>query len=77
MTVEKEEKIRSRNIRAYEMAKEIAENTETYYEAMLFIDQIRNNFETARSRRGPEVLPYPIDKWGQKIEMPDTKASGK
>lgn len=65
---------KEKDLMAYEMAKQIAEFSSSYGEAMSIINRIKGNFEWARERRKPEVPPYPVDNWGIKIEMSGTEA---
>ena len=60
-------------ITAYEIAKQISEATTSYWEAMSLIELIKENFEWAMRRTKPELPPYPVDRFGVKIELPENE----
>lgn len=64
------------DIKAHELAKDIEKSTSSYHEAMTLIDRVKSNFEWARERTKVELPEYPIDRWGQKVNIPETKVPG-
>lgn len=64
------------NVKAHELAKEIEKFTNSYDEAMSLIDRIKENFVWARSRTKISLPEYPVDRWGQKVIMPEADTSG-
>lgn len=73
-TEKREVRKRQRWLKAYEIAKEIAEFSDAYWEAMMIIDYVKENFEWGKKRGKAELLPYPVDNWGKKVEMPGAEA---
>ena len=64
------------DIKAYEMAKEIERFTTSYSEAIRLTDAIKNNFEWARTRTKVQLPEYPVDSWGDKVNLPETEVPG-
>ena len=73
-TEEREARRKQRRLKAYEIAQQIAEFSESYWEAMQVIDHVKENFEWGKTRSKAELLPYPVDNWGNKVEMPGAEA---
>lgn len=64
------------DLKAYELAKTIEEFSGSYIESMRLIERIKSNFEWARERTEVKLPNYPIDKWGQKVNVPETEVPG-
>lgn len=73
-TEKREERKKQRYLKAYDIAQQIAEFSESYWEAMKVIDYVKENFEWGKTRGKAELLPYPVDNWGNKVEMPGAEA---
>ncbi|MDE6661984.1 MAG: hypothetical protein K2K46_01450 [Lachnospiraceae bacterium] len=63
------ERERERRLKAYDIANQISEFSESYWEAMTLINYMKENFEWAKTRGKAELLPYPVDRWGNKIKL--------
>lgn len=68
------ERVKQRLLKAYEIAQEIAEFSESYWEAMHVIEYVKKNFEQSKMKGKAELLPYPVDNWGEKMKMPEAEA---
>lgn len=66
-----------RNIKAHRIANFVCEVAGTYGEALYLLDKANNEVKLSMERKKAEAMPYPIDEWNNKIEMPDMEASGK
>lgn len=73
MEMEKARK-RQRDLKAYDIAKQIADFAETNLEAMDVINQVKNIFNWYYQKQKPEIFPYPIDSAGRKMEMSGAEA---
>lgn len=76
MSIDKEKRAKERKIMAYKIAKQICDFSETYWEAGQILGDAETIIETARDRKKPTVSETPVDRWGNKLEMPGTKGTG-
>ena len=71
MTPQEEEKRRC--VIAYGIAKEICEKTQTYKEALYMTEKVADMIKLSRDTEKARVLSCPTDRYGQKVELPETE----
>lgn len=76
MSIDKEKRDRERKIMAHNIAKQICDFSETYWEATQVLGDAKTIIETAILRKKPTVPETPVDRWGNKLEMPQVDAQG-
>lgn len=60
---------------AHKIAEEICKKSDSYGEALRIVKKIEDMVKLSMNMEKAKVLPYVTDSYGQKIEVPETKAS--
>lgn len=61
---------------AYGIAKEICEKTQSYREALYIAEKAADMIKLSRDTEEAKVLPHPTNRYGKKVELPETEAPG-
>lgn len=72
----KRQRMREFDLKAYDIAKQVADFAETNLEARDLIKRVECLFSWYYHQQKPEIFPYPVDGACRKIEMPGADAPG-
>lgn len=67
---------REKDIFAYGLAKQIADFAKTNAEVPDVIGRIKSIFSRYQRGKKPEIYSYPVNRWGEKLEMPGEESPG-